>query len=96
MMTVAAVTARAGSSQRTGKRGGSVRQLVSATTICRRPANQPSLFLAAVIFFRAIQKQLRSPATSSSRMILASHHDPYPWSITAVMVQQTPTAAVRQ
>ena len=70
------MTARAGISQRTGKRGGSVRQLVSVTTVCRRPANQSSASLAAAIFRRATQKQPRFAATSSSRMILDSHHDP--------------------
>ena len=67
------MTASAGTSQRTGKRGGSVRQLVSATTVCRSPANQPSAFLTAAILRRATQKQPKPAASSGSRMILVSH-----------------------
>ena len=52
---VTAITIRAGISQRTGKRGGSVRQLVSVATICRCPAYQSSAVLTAVIFCRASQ-----------------------------------------
>jgi hypothetical protein len=70
------MTARAGISQRTGKRGGSVRQLVSVTIVCRSPANQLSAFLTAAILRRATQKQPKSAASSASRMILDSHHDP--------------------
>ena len=93
---VAAMTARAGTSQRSGKRGGSVRQLVSVTTVCRRPANHSSLFLTAAIFRCAIRKQQKPAAISGTRMILVSHHDPWPAIATATAVQQRPMAAVRQ
>jgi hypothetical protein len=96
MMTVAAITVTAGISQRTGKRGGSVRHLVSVTTVWRCPANQSSALLTAVIFFRAIQKQPRSAATTSTRMSLVGHHDRWPCASTAATVQPTPMAAVRQ
>jgi hypothetical protein len=76
MITLAAMTVRAGASQSTGKRGGLVRQLVSAATTCLCPANHCSVVLAAAIRARARQKHPRSAATSTSRMILASHHDP--------------------
>ena len=90
------MTARAGISQRTGKRGGSVRQLVSVAIVCRRPANHPSACLTAAILRRATQKQPKSAASSSSRMIRGSHHDPWPCSASAATVQQAPMAAVRQ
>jgi hypothetical protein len=96
MMMVAAITLMAGKSQRTGNGCGWVRQLVSATTVCRTPANQPSAVLAAMIFLRASQMQPASAAISSSRIILGSHRDPAPQKMIAAAAQQTATAADRQ
>ncbi len=93
LTVVAAITLTAGMSQWTGNGCGWVRQLVSATTVCRSPANQPSAVLTAMIFLRASQTQLASAATSSSRIILGSHHDPDPQKMIAVAAQQTATAA---
>lgn len=72
---------------------GWVRQLVSATAVCRSPAYQPSAVLAAMIFVRASQMQPTSAVTSSSRIILGSHRDPDPRKMIAAAAQQTATAA---
>jgi hypothetical protein len=90
------VTVSAGISQRTGNRGGSARQLVSATTVGRRPANQRSPRLTAVIFRRATSRQPISAATSIGTMSMGDHRDPCTASRTAMTVQQTPMTAVRQ
>jgi hypothetical protein len=66
---------------------------VSAITVCRSPANQPSAVLTAMILLRASQKQLTSAAISSSRMILGSHRDPDGHRMIAAAAQQTATAA---
>src|SRR5579875_3718517 len=96
MRKVVAITLMAGISQRTGNGCGWVRQLVSATTVCLSPANQPSVVLTAMIFLRASQTQPMSAATSSSRMPLGSHRDPDPEKMIARAAQQTATAADRQ
>jgi len=96
MTTVAAAMASAGISQRTGNRGGSARQPVSATTVCRRPANQRSARLTSAIFRRATSKQQMSAATSTGTMSMGDHRDPCTASSTATTVQQTPMTAVRQ
>jgi 23S rRNA A1618 N6-methylase RlmF len=93
MTMVAAITAMAGMSQRTGNRRGWVRQLVSATTVCRSLANQFSSVLAAMIFRRASRKQTTFAATSSSRISLGSHDDPAPARMNARAVQQAAIAA---
>ena len=93
MTMVAAITPIAGMSQRTGNGCGWVRQLVSATTVCRSPAHQPSAVLAAMIFLRASQMQPTSAATSSRRIILGSHRDPDPQKMIAAAAEQTATAA---
>ena len=73
-----------------------MRQLVSATTVCRRPANQRSAFLTATISLRASKKQPSSAATSTSSTIFGSHHDPWPASATAAAVQQVTITPARR
>jgi lipooligosaccharide transport system ATP-binding protein len=89
------MTARAGTSQRTGKRGGSLRQLVSVTIVCRSPANQSSAFLTAAIFRRATQKQPRPAASSGTRMIPGSAGSPRASSTSAPPTTSAGEAAAR-
>jgi hypothetical protein len=55
-------------------RAGSVRQPVSATTVCRRPANQPSADFARATERCAHQNRPASVAITITRMIRLSHH----------------------
>ena len=96
MTIVAATTASAGVSQRAGNRGGSARQLVSATTVCRRPANQRSARLTAVILRRAASRQPVSAAISIGTTSMGSQPGPCRASSIAMTVQQTPIMAVRR
>src|SRR3984885_2537561 len=96
MMTLATSKATAGISQTTGNRSGSVRQLVSAATVCRRPVNQPSAFLTALIRARATQKQPRAAARCTGSTIAVSLADPEVASTRAAPAQHAATAAVRQ
>src|ERR1700677_3755429 len=96
MAAVATSTATAGISQATGNRIGSVRQLVSAATICLSPENQSSALLTAAILSRATRKQPRPAASSTGSTTAAGNDDADPASTSAAAGLPMATARGRR